>query len=264
MSNNRRLYLSLALAALATVVCGLLAIGFVINAAGAGHDHGASRVGQAVGAAICVALAIAAARWAVHVERRLRSHQPVARSYHEAHIAPATRRVARRRRYGPTTTAVLALLFLGGTAGFTAGAVVELHEAQRSSFVQHHGISAHATVVYVDNDEHCSRSGCDWTSAITVVMTPPVDGESETVVHYPDFSDLEAGDRVAVLIDPRQPNYAELPGRKLISSGTWIAFVVFAALFALLALGDLLALFRQLAHRRRFVAGSPPAAASSA
>ena len=214
---------------------------------------------------MCIGLLVLCSRWAVRVEHRLRRHQPVAQAYESAVLpaapavdapaaparaAPARRSRRRGRRYGPVGTSVILGLQVIVALALVAGAISTYSQASRSSYVQHHGTEAGATVGSVDNTQHCSRSGCDWTAAIAVSLSPPVDGTHSTVVHYPDYSDLSAGDRVTVLVDPKQPGYAELPGSPFQSAWAWIVLAAFAVFFALLVAFEGRALLRQLAHRR--------------
>jgi hypothetical protein len=148
------------------------------------------------------------------------------------------------------STAVVLLLFVGVTIGCIAGAISSHSQAVRSSFVQHHGTAATGTVDSVDNAQHCSKNGCDYTAAIVVALSPPVDGARTTVAHYPGFSDLTSGERVDVLVDPKQPGYAEFPGSAFKSSWEWVVLAVIAVVFAGLAVLDAVALRKLLAHRR--------------
>jgi hypothetical protein len=120
----------------------------------------------------------------------------------------------------------------------------------RSSYVQHHGIRANATVESVVNTQHCSRGGCNYTSAIFVTLSPPIDGAQTTVVHSPDFSNLFFGLQVPVLVDPQEPSYAELPGSMFEYRWSWILLLLLGVLFAWLAIVEGRVLRRLLTHRR--------------
>ncbi len=253
-----RLWLELVVAVALTVLLALLGIGFLDNALAA-HHHG-SRAGQAVGAAICLGLVVACTRWAIHIEHRLRRHQPVAQAFgHVDEAAPgavvARRPIRlgrrRRRRYGPVGSSVILALFVAGLIGVIAGAISSHSQALRSSYVQHHGIPVTATVLSVQNTEHCSsRGGCSYTAAIPVGLPSAVQGASTSVVHYPGYSDLLGGEHVAVLVDPRQLDYAELPGSAFESSWAWLLLVGLAVFLAFLVVVQALSMRRLLAHRR--------------
>jgi hypothetical protein len=241
------------------ILLALLALGFVLNAAGAYHSS-SGRVGQAVGAVVCLALLVPCVRWTISVEHRLRRHHPVAQRFEDSHQSapvPRNRVLGRRgRRYGPVGLTVGTLLFAGAAAGFAIGAVVTHAQASRSSYVQHHGMLDAATVVSVVNTQHCSRSGCHYTAAIAAALESPVADAVRTTVHYPGFSSLEAGERVQVLVDPKQSSYAELPGSRFTTEVDWIILTLLAVVEAFLAYLFGRALVHVMAHRREHLAGS--------
>lgn len=70
------------------------------------------------------------------------------------------------------------------------------------------------------------------------------------MVHYRGYSNLYYGERVRVLVDPKQPGYAELPGSTFRDGWSWIILVIFALLSAWLAAAEGRALRRLLVHRR--------------
>jgi hypothetical protein len=272
------LWLELILAIVLAGVLGLLGVGFLINALGA-RSHG--RGGQLVGAIVCFGLAFLCTRWAIAIEHRMRRHQPTAQAFAAAqanqskstkptsvHVAqaggtrprraPGRAGVAGRGKYGPLALGISIAVFGLGAVALAVGAVYSYKAGQRSTFVQHHGIRANGLVEEVDNTQHCSKSGCDYTAAILVNLSPPVDGAQTTTVHYPDFSNLENGETITVLVDPKQLDYAELPGSRFESSWLWIVLVVLAIVCAVLTGLDALALRHLLAHRRAQRAGPTP------
>lgn len=91
---------------------------------------------------------------------------------------------------------------------------------------------------------------CDWSAAILVAFPSRVDGVTRTIAHYQAFSKLIQGAPTTVLVDPKQPGYAELPGAPFQKTDSWIIPVVPGVLFAALAALNLLALRQQLAHQR--------------
>ena len=263
--SRTRLWVELVAASALVVLLGLLVIGYVTNAVGAHRHGGASPLGQAVLAVVCFGLLVLSSRWAIRIEHRLRRHQPVARAFEAASAAsaPKTRpeRPGRRprRHYGPVTTGVITGLFAVGTIALVVGAISSYSQGARSGFVQAHGTRASATVQSVDNTEHCSRSGCSYTAAIAVTLSPPVDGAAATTVHYPGYSDLIPNEQVIVLVDPQQPGYAELPGDRFVTSWEWIILAAAAIFVAFLTAVDARAFVRLIAHRRDHLAqpGSP-------
>ncbi len=159
-----------------------------------------------------------------------------------------------RRRYGPLSRAVVLLCLTGGIVACVVGTVQLHQQGSRSSYVQNHGAFATGTVVSVDNFQYCVRS-CHWTAHIPVTLGSPALGVSTTTVHYHARSYLASGERVSVLVDPRDPAYAELPGYPFTKSSDWIPAGLFALFMAALAAYDAVLLARQLSHRRRHAAG---------
>jgi hypothetical protein len=237
-----------------TLALGLLALGFVLESVGAYPRQGSSRAGQIVGAVVFLGLAVLCSRWALHVEHRLRRGDHVARAFESTHMSGARRvrlppGVGRRRGYGPVGTSVILAFFGLATLAFIGIAIEARAEGSRSSFVQHHGVRDTATVIAVDNTEHCSRGGCSYTAAITATLSSPVAGAPVTVVHYRGFSNLVQGQPIIVLVDPKQPSYAELPGARFETSWAWIVGAVLALVFAWLTWTEARVLRRLLAHR---------------
>ncbi len=286
------LWLELVAAVVFATFLGLMSIGFLGTALASHQARGTTRVGQLIGVLVCVGLLYLATRWVIRVEHRLRRHQPIALAFAAgsptAGVSGPVRAVSgpvpargatgagagiavsrgrarthssrtstrRRRHYGPVGTSVIAAIFGAITLGLIAGAVSTHSQGVRSGFVQSHGILSTAMVDSVDNTQQCSRSGCSYTSAIAVTLPAPVRGVASTVVHYPDYSDLSFGETVGVLVDPRQPGYAELPGAKFVNAGDWIILAVMAALAALATVNEIRQARRLFAYRRAHLAGS--------
>jgi hypothetical protein len=261
------LWLELAAAVLLTGFVGFASLGFVLNAAGA--NSGTSRGGQLVGAFICIGLTVLCARWAVHVEHRLRRRRhAVARTFEAAAAVPGggvvvapssagappapARRPRRRRRhtYGPVAVSIFVLLFAGATVGCIFGSFSAHAAGAKSSYTQGHGTRTTGTVELVNNEQSCGRYSCSYTSRISVSLSPPVDGVDMTIVHFPDYSSLNSGDQVPVLVDPKDPSYAELPGHTFQSSWVWLVPVVLGILCAGLTALEARLLLRILRHRR--------------
>ncbi|MGO9789178.1 MAG: hypothetical protein ACLP8S_06555 [Solirubrobacteraceae bacterium] len=241
------LWLELAIAVVLAIALGLLAIGFLGTALAGRQPNGTTPVGQFVGVFVCAGLLYLVTRWVIRVEHRLRRRQSVAQAFASASVGgaiggavpaagatdaaaiaaregadrPRSRRTRgrRRRHYGPAGTSVIAAVFGVATIGLAVGAVSTHSQGVRSAFVQSHGVRAAAVVDRVDNTQHCSRSGCNYTAAVVVTLKAPVRGARTSVVHYPDYSDLVSGESVVVLVDPQQTAYAGLPGVKFREHG---------------------------------------------
>ena len=195
-----------------------------------------------------------------HAEHQLRSHTPVAQSYAAADpfgaatgptgASTSPRAIMSRRTYSPSSlgfsVVVIGLLALV----FVVMAASDYSQAQRSAYVQQHGTSATATVVSVDNTQHCGRHSCHWTAAIPMTLSTVVDGTTATTAHYASYSMLSSGARVTVLVDPKQPGYAELPGSRFKSSLSWIVDLLFAAGIVGIALYHAARLRSVQSHRR--------------
>ena len=96
--------------------------------------------------------------------------------------------------------------------------------AALSGFVQAHGVRREAVILNVQNEEHHSTTtsgsgssrhttnSTSWTALVQVSLASPVGGQARTTVHVPDYESASPGDRLTVLVDPKDPSYAELPG----------------------------------------------------
>lgn len=238
----------------------LAALGGVLGAASTASER--VRRGETFGGDIALAIVstmvvVICVLVAAHLEHQLRRHHPVARSWNglaeqEMPNPSLALRLGRGRagRYSPVAMAINVILFTGGSVGFAVGAVVMHSDADRSARVQHHGIPRVASVQSFRNNYHSSRGGGYYTADIYVSFTPPVEGTTTTVVHYPGHVDPPVGADYRVLVDPTDPGYAELPGSPSTKSWTWILLVVFAVLFAGLDLLVGRAYYRLWQHRR--------------
>ena len=252
-----RLWLELVAATLLGLLFALLGISVAVESVGPRLHSGISRLDdKSASVIVCLALMVLCARWAVSIESRLRRNQPAAQDYVRLHAAdprPASRiraLIYRRPRYGPVSAGVITALFGLIAVGLAVGAILYHSQADRSSFVQHHGIRATATVFLVGNRVGCTRRICNYTAAIIAKLSPPVDGSTGTIVHYPAYSRLVSGDHVTVLVDPKDPSYAELPGATFERADSWIVTAILTLLFATLAVSEGRALRPLLAHRR--------------
>ena len=214
-----RLWLELVAATVLGLLGALFGISTAIEAVAPRLHSGVSRLDDRTAIVIvCFALLVVCARWAVSIESRLRRDQPAALQYARLHAAdprPASRiraLIYRRPRYGPVSTGVITALFGLIAVGLAVGAVLYHAQADRSSFVQHHGTRATAIVFLVANRVSCTSRVCNDTAAILARLSPPVDGSSGTIVHYPAYAHLVGGEHITVLVDPKVPGYAELPG----------------------------------------------------
>ncbi len=276
-----RAWIELIVAVVLSVLLTLLLIGFVIQAV-APHP-GSSRVGYIVSAAIDAVLLFLCGEWALHAEHRIRRArgQPLALSFEAGHrpagtvhVSPAadqgaqaerarpatpTRVGRRRKRYGPGAMTFYTLLFVGLLIACLVAMFHTIADANRSNYVQKHGVPLSGTVTNVDELKSCGRYSCSYTAEITVQLAEPFQGNATTVVHYPAFSNLDPGQVVHVLVDPKQPGYAELPGSPDTKASQWVGLIFGCLLFGTLAVFSARELWKLLRRRRehRDALGSP-------
>jgi hypothetical protein len=274
-------WLELALAIGLMLFFALAVLGFVLDITGSKRNSsGLSRPGQVVTAAVCLGLVVLCGWWARRVEHRIRHRRgdsaaiaftgtvapapepapeptpappavPAARSALKPPPAPARRTRRRGRHYGPASTIFVTALFTAATLGSIIGTFVLRADGERSSFVQHHGIPALAVVTNVNNIQDCGRSSCSYHSKISARLTPPVRGATQTVINYPDYSDLFAGEQVRILVDPKELGYSEFAGSPSVGSWHWIALAVLALVLLGLDVLCYRGLWQLLEHRRR-------------
>ena len=250
-------WIELLVAVALAVALALVAVGLVVAAVDPALRRGTTtRVVEVVGAVVCLGLAVACSRWAMHVEHRLRGDQPAAQTFAAASgsaAAPARWGRGRPDRYSPVTGAAFMAAFIAATAGFAVASISSYSQAARSSYTQHHGIPAIATVDSVANDQQCPQGrNCYYTAAVTVTLRAPVGGTRATVAHDRGYANLSRGEQVSVLVDPEQPGYAEFPGSTFELAWPWILFAAAAVFFGGLAIADGLDLRRVRAHGREF------------
>jgi hypothetical protein len=104
-------------------------------------------------------------------------------------------------------------------------------------------------VTQVHRIHHSSRTSSYNTYEYDVALSNPVNGRDTTRVHDPSQNrrDFFTGEPITVLVDPKQPSYAEIPGMPAISSKWWISIVTIGGVFVLV--GGFVA-WEQKRHRR--------------
>jgi hypothetical protein len=244
-----------------------------VSALGSGHTTPAAvLIGAAAGFA---AGAVVLVRVAIRLEHRFRSAGPPARSAGPPArsagapaqaVGPASRAApsavrratARHPRNSPVTRIAGIVIIIGAGVTLTTIAVQLHSQAALSSYTQQHGLARHATVEVVHPVSH-DTSHDSWTTYdYDVALAAPAGPASRTVAHDPtrDFQRFSQGDKISVLVDPRQPGYAELPGIP-VESSWWFTVpltltVIFLAPAALITV-------EEIRHRRRRSAGTLPA-----
>ncbi len=261
----------LVVASLIAAFMALALLGFVIEASSSHIAHNNTSRGSQVGAAIfCVVILLLAMAWAWRAEHRLRHAvgHPVARALEARATNPPPTPVRRalyrqRHHYGPVALFCFTVLFGLFGFGMLVNAISKISDASRTSYVQHHGVLTTGTVENVNNNESCGRGGCTYTAEIAVTLATPVGGTTQSIVHYPDYSNLTIGDQVEVLVDPKQPGYSELPGHPDVQTIDWI-MAFFMAAFFLLFFGVLSRTLWRLRRQSRADRAEPAALAAPA
>lgn len=128
---------------------------------------------------------------------------------------------------GGIVLGLLGVLVLAGNSSDHAA-------ANRSSYIQSHGIPDTATVRTVVNYPHKSGGGY---SNVAVGLRAPVAGQSQSTVYIPALVSYEVGQVLSVLVDPAEPDRSELPGKPFATASETngliplgVAFLVLGAL----------------------------------
>lgn len=129
------------------------------------------------------------------------------------------RPAARRRWRAANIVGWLVCLVVVPGVGISliVGSVLEHGDAARTSDTQAHGVRRAARVI----SEHTTSSGKESYSAVAVRFSGPVSGHDTTTVHVSGAPRYSPGAPVTILVDPRDPGYAELPGAPYTSNAQW-------------------------------------------
>jgi hypothetical protein len=221
-------------------------VGSAAELAALGREHSAP---TALLATLAIAFALAVVvmiRVTIHAEHQLRSMPAPSR--------PPAATVGRPPKNGPVARAFGILLGAGFVVVLIA-ITVSLHSsAVRSAETQHHGVSRSAMVVAVHRESHASRYDSWSTYNYDVRLSSPVGAAATTVLNDPSRDDqqYEPGEVTTVLIDPKDVDYAELPGVP-VQSKSW---VVAPLLFVVLGVGLVILLAVESRKHRRLQAAA--------
>src|ERR1022692_4580322 len=226
-------------------------VGCLAEISALGREDNAPTAALIAAAAGFAVAAIILVRVAIRLEHRFRSAQPVARA-----TPPAVRRAQGRHPGNSPATRIIGIAIVIDAAVARTARAVQLHaEAARSSYTQQHGLARQATVEAVHAVSH-DTSHDSWTTYdYDVTLAAPAGQVTRTVAHDPtrDFQRFDPGEKVSVLVDPQQPDYAELPGSPVGSSswftGPLVLGVIFLGLIALITA-------EEIKHRRLRPAGT--------
>jgi hypothetical protein len=165
----------------------------------------------------------------------------------------------RRGLHAPGAVAFQALLFLGITIFLLVSTLQSYTGAQRSSYTQAHGVRESAVAdnvqVITTRTSHGSvghsHSSVSYTSEITVTIQHPTVGDGSATVYIQGDTSITQGSTFTVLIDPRQPSYAEIPGSPYDTTTGWVLSLLFTIVFGIaVALISRQAVLMLLRHRR--------------
>jgi len=195
-------------------------------------------IGFGVGAVVLV-------RVAIRLEHRFRSGPPAARA-----AAPVVEPTAARHPRNAPVSRIVAILAIVGVIAFIIALSFSLHSrAARSSYTQHHGLARKGTVASVNSVSHDTRYDSWTTYDYDVTLAAPAGAATHTVAHDPtkDSQQFNQGDPINVLVNPKQLNYAELPGMPVQSSAWFVGPLILSVIFV--GLGALITT-EQIKHRR--------------
>lgn len=164
----------------------------------------------------------------------------------------------------------LVMLIMGAVftlvgAGLIIGSFFARSGASVSAYTQSHGVRETAIVrnVSVSTQVHCSgstpghrtygsQSGqcfATYDARIRVALPRPVGGHATSVVHVARNVSYPRGQALGVLVDPKDPGYAELPGVPYTTQGEVLALEIVGGV--LLVVGLVLIPFGVRRYRRR-------------
>src|ERR1022692_625022 len=267
-----RTVLGAAAALLAATAC-FVGCATEVSALGSGRSTPAAVL---IGAAAAFAVgAVVLVRVAIRLEHRFRSDGPAAReagsgsradgsgaraagSGGRAAPSAVRRASARHPRNSPVTRIAGIVIIIGAGVTLTTIAVQLHSRAALSSYTQQQGRARDATVEAVHPVSH-DTSHDSWTTYdYDVALAVPAGPATRTIAYDPtrDFQQFSQGDKISVLVDPRQPGYAELPGVPVESSWWFTVPLTLAVIFLAPAV---LIPVEEIRHRRRRSAGTLPA-----
>lgn len=120
------------------------------------------------------------------------------------------------------------------TLGCVSGLISVISGVNKSGYTQAHGQSRSGIVTSVTN-HHGKASSAD----VGVRLEEPVNGHAVTTVQIHALTSLKPGAAVRVLVDPKDPGYAEFPGHRYKTTASGVVLVLLllpcTAIFALAA-----------------------------
>ena len=140
------------------------------------------------------------------------------------------------------------VLFLGAIAIGACVGVVTFHaDYERSNYTQASGIPESATVI----SENVGTGKAAETH-VTVRLDAPVGGRDVSVVNIAGSAIYKPGDRISILVDPRDPSYSEFPGMPDDTAlEALVACAIVILVMVLCVVGGLVTTLRKRLRRRR-------------
>lgn len=133
---------------------------------------------------------------------------------------------------------------------------------QTSSYIQHHGVRTTGTITKVIYITHYPTKSADYSTINLELQLPfpGIKGQDVTTVTTPyRHWNVRPGQTVSVLVDPRNPSKAEMPGKPMHSVVKPIVALVLALIMLLpIALRLSLPILTRLNSNRRRVPESKP------
>ena len=189
--------------------------------------------GLVFGGALLVC-AVALTRAAERAEHRARGHVPIGRRVRADQGIPLHN--VRSYRHSPTSQFIAIVVVCVVAVVMAVLAVAERSEGHRSTYTQHHGVAEMATVEAVQPEKHTSKSSTWYTYDYIVSLPTPVRGRAMTTVHDPNQAqEFFEGQTANVLVDSKDASYAEIPGEVDVAANMWLLFVLFSAMFLVIA-----------------------------
>jgi len=125
---------------------------------------------------------------------------------------------------------LLVVVLVAFSVFFAVAAGGAKSSAARSARLVRDGIRVVGTVSAVHDTLDTPRTNTQrlhFHSVVTVALPAPVRGHASTALHFSHRASLVVGQAVSVLVDPRDPGYAEQPGHGT-SSTQWKVLTVAA------------------------------------
>jgi hypothetical protein len=233
---------------------GIFGIILLLDAVGVTHGS-ASKAHYALQAVLALAIGVVGAVLAISSEHQWH-HLPGGPSPWAANegwrTSGSDTGSSRRGLHAPGSVGFQALLFVGVTVFLLIATLNAYSGAQRSSYTQAHGVSESAVASNVQIITNRSSHGhVSYTSDITVAIQHPTVGDGTATVYSQGATSIMQGSTFTVLVDPRQPSYAEIPGAPYDTTSGWILSLLFTIVIGIVAgLVSRRAVLMILRHRR--------------